>query len=111
MRTLFKKLRYGFDIDDPMKYVGKPRPHGVAKWSIRSYTEINKRIARACSNKSGRTFYVTPMDSESKIVASVLIVDNVWRDRYNKKVAKHSRISGIKMKNEALFIAKGGRVI
>lgn len=111
MRTLYKKLRYGFNIDDPMSYVGKPRPHGVARWSIRSYTDINKAIARACADKSGRTFYVTPMDGESKIRTKVLIVDNVWRAAYNKRVRKASRISGVKMKNEALFIAVGGRVV
>lgn len=28
MRTLYKKLKYGFNIDDPMSYVGKPNLTG-----------------------------------------------------------------------------------
>lgn len=100
MIGIYKKLVYGYDIDNPMKYIGQPRKHSAKKW-----IRINKAITKKCAEVSGKNTHILPFAD------GIIIINNIWRKKYNSKVKPAGRITALRMIEKTLFTCIGNKLI
>jgi len=82
-----------------MKNVGIELKYESPKWYQLDSIKKAKRLADKCAEFSGRQHHVIPF----AFGKGCMIINSLWKDKYNKKVPRAARLSMPMVKNQAYY--------